>query len=214
MAAGEPPWPDTSYDVTFRARPRLVGGGTGTIAAAQHVTVAGPRTRGLQGVHLQLRRRPPTTPLRSVRVHSSVQAAGVLDGDAKTVVRLSLEHAHAVGTGGRRVALAPRLSVQGVLGYDRDYERTLGVLRDALGFEPAPQPLYDAAVSAVGGRPEGMPSKPDVDLDGATPAQAFRKVIAPLAAPGIVTAAILVFIFAWNDLLLALSLTATMTSPD
>ena len=46
-------------------------------------------------------------------------------------------------------------------------------------------------------------------MDGATPAQAFRKVIAPLAAPGIVTAAILVFIFAWNDLLLALSLTAT-----
>ena len=46
-------------------------------------------------------------------------------------------------------------------------------------------------------------------MDGATPAQAFRKVIVPLAAPGIVTAAILVFIFAWNDLLLALSLTAT-----
>jgi len=46
-------------------------------------------------------------------------------------------------------------------------------------------------------------------MDGATPAQAFRKVIAPLAMPGIVTAAILVFIFAWNDLLLALSLTAT-----
>jgi trehalose/maltose transport system permease protein len=46
-------------------------------------------------------------------------------------------------------------------------------------------------------------------MDGATPGQVFRKVIAPLAAPGIVTAAILVFIFAWNDLLLALSLTAT-----
>jgi multiple sugar transport system permease protein len=46
-------------------------------------------------------------------------------------------------------------------------------------------------------------------MDGATPGQAFRMVIAPLAAPGIVTAAILVFIFAWNDLLLALSLTAT-----
>jgi trehalose/maltose transport system permease protein len=46
-------------------------------------------------------------------------------------------------------------------------------------------------------------------MDGATPSQAFRKVIVPLAAPGIVTAAILVFIFAWNDLLLALSLTAT-----
>jgi multiple sugar transport system permease protein len=53
-------------------------------------------------------------------------------------------------------------------------------------------------------------------MDGATPAQAFRKVIVPLAAPGLVTAAILVFIFAWNDLLLALSLTATkaaMTAP-
>jgi multiple sugar transport system permease protein len=46
-------------------------------------------------------------------------------------------------------------------------------------------------------------------MDGASSGQAFRKVIAPLAAPGIVTAAILVFIFAWNDLLLALSLTAT-----
>jgi multiple sugar transport system permease protein len=49
-------------------------------------------------------------------------------------------------------------------------------------------------------------------MDGATPGQAFGKVIAPLAAPGIVTAAILVFIFAWNDLLLALSLTATQRS--
>ena len=49
-------------------------------------------------------------------------------------------------------------------------------------------------------------------MDGATPGQAFRKVIAPLAAPGIVTAAILVFIFAWNDLLLAISLTATTRS--
>ncbi|AGC63946.1 sugar-transport integral membrane protein ABC transporter SugB [Mycobacterium liflandii 128FXT] len=49
-------------------------------------------------------------------------------------------------------------------------------------------------------------------MDGATPYQAFRKVIVPLAAPGLVTAAILVFIFAWNDLLLALSLTATKAS--
>ena len=32
-------------------------------------------------------------------------------------------------------------------------------------------------------------------VDGATPFQAFRKVILPLAAPGVFTAAILVFIF-------------------
>ena len=49
-------------------------------------------------------------------------------------------------------------------------------------------------------------------MDGATPAQAFRLVIAPLAVPGVVTAAILAFIFAWNDLLFALSLTATDAS--
>jgi len=46
-------------------------------------------------------------------------------------------------------------------------------------------------------------------MDGATPAQAFRKVIAPLAAPGVFTTAILVFIFCWNDFLFAISLTST-----
>nr|WP_228461737.1 carbohydrate ABC transporter permease [Gordonia spumicola] len=46
-------------------------------------------------------------------------------------------------------------------------------------------------------------------MDGASPGQAFRRVILPLASPGVVTAAILVFVFAWNDLLLALSLTTT-----
>jgi multiple sugar transport system permease protein len=46
-------------------------------------------------------------------------------------------------------------------------------------------------------------------VDGATPFQAFRYVIAPLAAPGVFTAAILVFIFAWNDFLFAISLTST-----
>lgn len=49
-------------------------------------------------------------------------------------------------------------------------------------------------------------------MDGATPAQAFWKVIAPLAAPGVVTTAILVFIFCWNDLLFAISLTSTERS--
>jgi multiple sugar transport system permease protein len=46
-------------------------------------------------------------------------------------------------------------------------------------------------------------------VDGATPFQAFRKVIIPLAAPGVFTTAILVFIFAWNDFLFAVSLTST-----
>ncbi|MBI2708278.1 MAG: carbohydrate ABC transporter permease [Actinobacteria bacterium] len=46
-------------------------------------------------------------------------------------------------------------------------------------------------------------------VDGATPFQAFRRIIAPLAAPGVFTSAILVFIFAWNDFLFATSLTST-----
>ncbi len=46
-------------------------------------------------------------------------------------------------------------------------------------------------------------------VDGATTFQAFRMVIVPLAAPGIFSAAILVFIFAWNDFLFAISLTST-----
>jgi multiple sugar transport system permease protein len=46
-------------------------------------------------------------------------------------------------------------------------------------------------------------------VDGATPFQAFRRVIFPLAAPGVFTAAILVFIFAWNDFVFAISLTST-----
>ncbi len=40
-------------------------------------------------------------------------------------------------------------------------------------------------------------------VDGATPLQAFWHVIAPLAAPGIFTCAILVFIHAWNEFLFA-----------
>ena len=46
-------------------------------------------------------------------------------------------------------------------------------------------------------------------VDGATPLQAFWHVIMPLAAPGVFTAAILVFIFAWNDFLFAAALTST-----
>jgi multiple sugar transport system permease protein len=49
-------------------------------------------------------------------------------------------------------------------------------------------------------------------VDGATPFQAFRKVILPLAAPGVFTAAILVFIFAWNDFVFAISLTSSDNS--
>jgi multiple sugar transport system permease protein len=46
-------------------------------------------------------------------------------------------------------------------------------------------------------------------VDGATAWQAFRKVIVPLAAPGVFTAAILAFFAAWNDFVFGVSLTST-----
>jgi multiple sugar transport system permease protein len=42
-------------------------------------------------------------------------------------------------------------------------------------------------------------------VDGCTPFGAFRKVLLPLAAPGLFTTAILVFVAAWNELLYALT---------
>ena len=45
-------------------------------------------------------------------------------------------------------------------------------------------------------------------VDGATSWEAFRKVIVPLAAPGVFTTAIIVFFTAWNDFVFAISLTS------
>ena len=50
-------------------------------------------------------------------------------------------------------------------------------------------------------------------VDGASPGQAFRKVILPLAAPGLFTTAILAFIAAWNEFLLASQLSSDRTQP-
>ena len=46
-------------------------------------------------------------------------------------------------------------------------------------------------------------------VDGATNFQAFTKIVIPLAAPGMATTAILTFIFAWNEFLLAVTLTSS-----
>jgi multiple sugar transport system permease protein len=46
-------------------------------------------------------------------------------------------------------------------------------------------------------------------VDGATAFQAFRKVIIPLAAPGVFTAAILTFFGIWNDFIFGITLTSS-----
>lgn len=44
-------------------------------------------------------------------------------------------------------------------------------------------------------------------MDGCTRGQAFRKIILPIAAPGVFTTAIMVFVGAWNEFMIALSMT-------
>jgi multiple sugar transport system permease protein len=46
-------------------------------------------------------------------------------------------------------------------------------------------------------------------VDGCTPLRALISVIAPPALPGMAVAALLVFVFSWNEFMLALTLTAT-----
>ena len=46
-------------------------------------------------------------------------------------------------------------------------------------------------------------------VDGATTWQAFRRVLVPLAAPGVFTTAILAFFVAWNDFVYGITLTST-----
>jgi multiple sugar transport system permease protein len=47
------------------------------------------------------------------------------------------------------------------------------------------------------------------EVDGCTPLQALRRIVLPLAMPGLSTAALLVFIGAWNEFLFALTFTST-----
>ncbi len=49
-------------------------------------------------------------------------------------------------------------------------------------------------------------------VDGATSWQAFRKVVVPLATPGVLTTAIVAFFIAWNDVVYGISLSSTSAS--
>ena len=104
----------------------------------------------------------PRALLPRARVRSAVQPLAVVDGDAKTVVRLVIERSEVVDGG----ELSPRLVIRPVLGYDKAYARAVRTARDQLGFEAAEMTLFDDAVRAAGGRPSGIKSKPKVELDG------------------------------------------------
>jgi len=117
-----------------------------------------------------------------VRVRSRTRSLAVLNRDAKTVVRLEVEQGQVVGEGRKPAALAPRLRMQPVLGYDKAFERIARVLTRELGLANAPVPLFDEAVAVVGGRPAGASSKVGVKLAPGTSAHdAVGTVLSRLA---------------------------------
>jgi CHAD domain-containing protein len=117
-----------------------------------------------------------------VRIRTSVRPLAVLNRDAKTVVRLSLERADVVVRGREPIALAPRVAVQPVLGYDTAFERTVRTLGSARGLAPAAVSLFDEAVEAAGGRAGGVSSKVGVKLvRGARADEAAGAVLGRLA---------------------------------
>ena len=115
-----------------------------------------------------------------VRIHTRLEPLRVLDGDAKTVVRLVLEEPALVGAAGRRTRLRTRLHVTGVRGYDKALARVHRVLGEQLGLDAAGQSLADEAVLAAGGVPGGVSSglkvalRPDEPADGAAAALLLR----------------------------------------
>jgi CHAD domain-containing protein len=99
-----------------------------------------------------------------VRVHAREHLIAVLDGEGKTVVRISLEEAAAVDPGRGTTPLRPRLRLTGVRGYDKARRRVHATLLDELGFKPAEEPLVDEAVRVNGGVPGGFASRLELSL--------------------------------------------------
>jgi CHAD domain-containing protein len=102
-----------------------------------------------------------------VRVRSRQLPVNVLDDVGKIVVRLRVEEPTALAGNAAGVALAPRLHVVGVLGYDRALRETSGLLADRMGLTAAKRPVQDDAVEAVGGTVGGVSSKLKLELDPA-----------------------------------------------
>jgi CHAD domain-containing protein len=101
------------------------------------------------------------TPL--TRVRSRFLPVNVLDELGKIVVRLRVEEPVVQLPDKQTQALAARLHVTGVLGYDRDFDRVLAVL-GALGLAPARRPVQDDAMKAAGLSAGGTSSKLKVAL--------------------------------------------------
>ncbi|RLV55213.1 carbohydrate ABC transporter permease [Aeromicrobium phragmitis] len=128
---------------------------------------------------------------------------------AYAVARLEFKGKKFVLTTALVIAMFPVVSLVGPL---FDMWRTLGIYDTWLGliipYMSFTLPLAIWTLSAFF-REIPWEMEQAAQVDGATAWQAFRRVIVPLAAPGVFTAAILTFFFAWNDFVFGISLTST-----
>jgi multiple sugar transport system permease protein len=128
---------------------------------------------------------------------------------AYALSRLDFSGKALILSGALAIAMFPAISIVGPL---FDMWRSLGLFDTWLGliipYLTFTLPLAIYTLSAFF-REIPWELEQAARVDGATPFQAFRKVIVPLAAPGVFTSAILVFIFAWNDFIFANTLTST-----
>ena len=140
---------------------------------------------------------------------STLIAVALASMAAYAIARLEFPGKRLMLTGALAIAMFPAISIVGPL---YDMWRSLGLFNTWPGliipymtftlplaiyvlttfFRELPKDLTEAA-----------------EVDGATAFQAFRRIIVPLAAPGVFTTMVLVFIFAWNDFVFAFSLTST-----
>ncbi|HYH53600.1 MAG TPA: carbohydrate ABC transporter permease [Solirubrobacterales bacterium] len=131
---------------------------------------------------------------------------------AYAIARLEFPGKRVILAGALAIAMFPPISTVGPL-FDMWralglYDTYLGLIIPYLTFS-LPLAIY---VLVAFFREIPWELEQAAQVDGATPFQAFTKVIVPLAAPGVFTAAILVFIFCWNDFLFAISLTSSDAS--
>jgi trehalose/maltose transport system permease protein len=131
---------------------------------------------------------------------------------AYAIARLEFPGKRLILAGALAIAMFPPISIVGPL---FDMWRALGIYDTYLGliipYLTFSLPLAIYVLTAFF-REIPWDLEQAAQVDGATPFQAFTKVILPLAAPGVFTAAILVFIFCWNDFVFAISLTSSDAS--
>jgi len=128
---------------------------------------------------------------------------------AYAIVRLEFPGRRAVLGAALAIAMFPPISIVGPL---FDVWRRVGLFDTWLGLViPYTTFTLPLAIWVLSAFFREIP--PDLEraarVEGATRLQAFRRIVLPLAAPGLATTALLVFLFAWNDFLFAAALTST-----